>query len=421
MKADLPERRAGKRRAIAHAVALIATRPVPLRLSLFVFVTLLTAAPATAATYTFTKIVESQSRDPIYSSPAVNNSGAVAYRRRLAGSPDEIHLSQGGVTTKIADSAGPLSLFGSLDLNDAGTVVFFANLDAGGRGIFTGNGGPLATIITTDDESPLGGAFTGLHSPSINASGAVSFMGQVGARRGIFKFDNGAVATVVDDSGPLKDFGFSASPINDDGLVAFSAAFDDRPLIQGVFTSSGNGGFTTIGESRFGMTASSLNNAGALAFHVEGSVSVDPHGDSIFVGNGGPTQTIAGSELNRYFVDHPAINNAGLVAYAIIIDASGVLPSGIYTGPDATKVIQHGDPLFGSFVDAALGSINHLGISSSSLNDAGQIAFTYFLANGRTGVALATPVPEPCALAIVGWLVLACRASGTPAFSGLLA
>ncbi len=343
--------------------------------------------------YTFTKIVEGQSRDPVYFSPAVNNSGAVAFVRRDAGSPVEVLISQGGVTTKIADSAGPLSGVGSsLDLNDAGTVVFFANLDAGGRGIFTGNGGPLATIITTDDESPLGGAFTGLHSPSINASGAVSFMGQVGARRGIFKFDNGAVATVVDDSGPLKDFGFSASPINDDGLVAFSAAFDDRPLIQGVFTSAGNGSFTTIAEGGHEevLTASSINSAGTLAFHNFRGIGF---GGGIYTGSGGLVQTVI--ERNDTFTDglgnFPSINSSGLVAFLTFNAQPG---PGIFTGPNADKMIEQGDPLFGS-------TVRNVNISSSSLNDLGQIAFTYFLEDGRRGVVLATPVPEPSAIFLI--------------------
>ena len=38
--------------------------------------------------------------------------------------------------------------------------------------------------------------------------------------------------------------------------------------------------------------------------------------------------------------------------------------------------------------------------SGSGLNEMGQLAFSYTLADGRTGVAVATPVPEPGAAAI---------------------
>ncbi len=352
---------------------------------------LLAWLPVAAAqpAYTFTKIAESTGALR-FAEPVVNNLGVVAYRTL---SEEAIYKSAGGVTTKIADATGPFQFLSGLDINDAGAVVFKAQLDGTtDNAIYVGDGQSLTTIATFETENPLGGPFTFFGPPSLNAAGTVAFMGRAGQRRGVFA-SNGALSTVVDDAGPLHGFGADVS-INDLGTVAFSGVFDDRPLVQGVFISNGGGAYTPIGESTFGMVASSLNNLGALVFQVNGSVAMNPHGDSIFVGSGGPTQTIAGSELNRYFADHPAINDAGVVAYENIIDASGVLPPGIYTGPDAAKVIQHGDPLFGSFVDAPPTSSN-LSISSSSLNVSGQIAFIYVLANGGQGVALATPVPEP--------------------------
>ena len=67
---------------------------------------------------------------------------------------------------------------------------------------------------------------------------------------------------------------------------------------------------------------------------------------------------------------------------------------GIFTGPDPLKdkVIVVGDTLFGS-------TFGGLSLSVESLNNTGQIAFWYFLVDGRTGIAradpLVTPVPEP--------------------------
>ena len=40
--------------------------------------------------------------------------------------------------TNVADNTGPYSGFFAPTLNTAGTVVFIADLDAGGRGVFTG-------------------------------------------------------------------------------------------------------------------------------------------------------------------------------------------------------------------------------------------------------------------------------------------
>ena len=67
---------------------------------------------------------------------------------------------------------------------------------------------------------------------------------------------------------------------------------------------------------------------------------------------------------------------------------------GIGDGTLTNKVIGAGDPLFGSIVMGA-------GVSPHSFNDAGQVAFFYQLANGTTGIAVATPVPEPSAFLLM--------------------
>ena len=60
-------------------------------------------------------------------------------------------------------------------------------------------------------------------------------------------------------------------------------------------------------------------------------------------------------------------------------------------------MILRDESLFGSRVTR----FNLLGIpgdelhGNTDINDAGQIAFHYQLANGRQGIAVATPTPEP--------------------------
>ena len=51
-------------------------------------------------------------------------------------------------------------------------------------------------------------------------------------------------------------------------------------------------------------------------------------------------------------------------------------------------MLVEGSPLFGSFVDKLL-------IDRESLSNNGRIAFVHTLTNGVSGVAVATPVPEP--------------------------
>jgi hypothetical protein len=90
----------------------------------------------------------------------------------------------------------------------------------------------------------------------------------------------------------------------------------------------------------------------------------------------------------------PAINGAGTVAFRAGLDAGG---EGIFTGPDPAtdKVIAVGDVLFGSTVTALR--------FSRGLNDDGDIAFRYTLADDRTGIAVAV-VPEPAGVGVFGAL-----------------
>lgn len=71
----------------------------------------------------------------------------------------------------IVDNTGPLGVFGTPKINNAGTVAFRAEIDTGGEGIFTGNGSELTTIADTS------GSFSDLDNDgmSINAVGTVAF------------------------------------------------------------------------------------------------------------------------------------------------------------------------------------------------------------------------------------------------------
>jgi hypothetical protein len=80
------------------------------------------------------------------------------------------------------------------------------------------------------------------------------------------------------------------------------------------------------------------------------------------------------------------INNQGNVVFWATLTAGG---SGLITGPDADldKVIATGDSLFGSTVTTVVSRADR------ALNNAGQEAFQATLADGRTVIARADPVP----------------------------
>ena len=84
------------------------------------------------------------------------------------------------------------------------------------------------------------------------------------------------------------------------------------------------------------------------------------------------------------FVDNVSINIRGDVAF---FATETVGTDGIFVeltgGSNAVTVIETGDTLFGSTVVA-------LSMGRFSFNDRGQIAFHYQLADGRSGIAVAS-------------------------------
>jgi hypothetical protein len=352
--------------------------------------------------------------------------------------------------TKIADANSmPFTRFGGSSISRNGTVAFYASHITDGAGVYTGNGGPVATIA--DASGPFKD-FVGF--PTINAAGTVAFHAVLdNDEHGIYTGNGGSVTTIADVSGTLNSFsvgGSDSSPaINDSGAVAFRAGLDAGG--EGIFVGSG-GSLTTIADSN-GPFANfellpDLNAAGTAVFAAE----LDAGGRGVFTGNGGPTATIADSSGPYNLLLGPAINDSGDVAFATVFDNhfmpnihfgvvkgsggatttvadltfppfSNIRPpvsinadgtvlfrgdlnntnpatQGIFTGPDSVddKVIAFGDPLFGA-------TVRSLGFVYRSLSDHGDVAFNYELSTGELGVAVARLVPEPSAIVLaIGWL-----------------
>jgi hypothetical protein len=359
---------------------------------------LLLCLPVTAnaepVTYNFTLIADntgpiSGSNSNIF--PSINSEGTVAFQAFLRNGGEGIFTGGGGPLTTIATNAppSPISQFGpgqfsGPSINDGGTVAFSAVLVGGGFGIFTGGGGPLTTIADTS------GPFSSFQGTAINNSGVVAFGVDLKGGGSQILTASGGAFSVIADTGGL----FGGVSINNRGTVAFVAT---NPISAGSGLFTGNGGpLTTIVATNlspfFQIGGISLNDRGTVAF--EGFFSqAGGIGIGIFTGNGGPITTIADTSgpFSNFF--SPSINNAGEVAFQASLNAGG---AGIFTGPDpvSDKVIALGDALFGSTVRA----IEFGG--GRSLNDAGQIVFDAFLADGREVIARAQVVPEPSSLAM---------------------
>ncbi|MEP0758833.1 choice-of-anchor tandem repeat NxxGxxAF-containing protein [Coleofasciculus sp. FACHB-T130] len=171
--------------------------------------------------------------DSGFGSPALNNLGNVAFYAPPAIDPSNdwytppepfvggknaaLFASNSKTTTLIADTSGSLNGFlGVPSINDVGTIAFFAELDAGGTGIFTG-ADPLKDKVISTGDTLFGSTVTSLSfsREGLNNAGQVAFLASLAdGTMGIFRADPGV------SSEPPKDVPEPASGL---GLLALGA------------------------------------------------------------------------------------------------------------------------------------------------------------------------------------------------------
>lgn len=143
----------------------------------------------------------------------INDRGTVAFRdcptERCTES--SILLSDGTRSTTIADTRGIFSSFDTPFINNRGMIAFSANLDTGGRGIFTGPD-PVADKVIATGDSFFGSTVIQVLPPDLNNSGQIVFDAILAdGTRGIY------VATPVSEPTSVPE------PASTFGLLAFAA------------------------------------------------------------------------------------------------------------------------------------------------------------------------------------------------------
>lgn len=191
----------------------------------------------------------------------------------------------------------------------------------------------------------------------------------------------------MDTNGPFG--GFAGLRTNDSGGIAFNASLDTG--VQGIFTGPDpalHAVATDAGPYQNLSFYNDINSSGRVVFvaHIDGTAR-----QGIFDGPDPVANALVTNDGPYFYFDAVALNDSGMIAFMADLDEGG---GGIFIGPDAVadKVIGLDDPLFGSTVTA-------LGLFDG-LNDRGDIAFSYYLADGRQGVAIAV-VPEPGSLVLL--------------------
>lgn len=347
----------------------------------------------------------------------------------------------------IPNSVGKFGFLHNPTFNDAGEVMFltppYLTVDgfSNDRGIFRGDGASdLIQIVRTGDPSPdANGTFSfGFSLANINDSGQGVFMGsltdtQGGASddQGIFFFDDGlGLLQVVREGDAAPDANgsflrFYRPAISEVGQTAFRASLTGTDENVGIFRANGVDG-TTVQIARNGDTAPdnngrffdfldpALNNAGQAVFYA--SLSETDGGssdDSGLFRSDGATDFVqiaregaVTPDANGFFSEFsdPAFNEAGQAAFlANLSGTSGSLTddTGLFFYDDAlglSKVIREGDFYLGSVVvgldfnsTVNSNSVESDGNERSGLNDLGQVAYRFDLADGRSGIAIWSP------------------------------
>jgi hypothetical protein len=211
----------------------------------------------------------------------------------------------------------------------------------------------------------------------------------------------------------------SGNLINDVGQVAFVADYSQPSVLRdGVFV-AGDEGITLVGPGLLpgGSTATNnmrvagLNDAGQVAFATEFvGGGIDPL-SGVYVADANAPTLIAfedtatpdGKFYRRFLNESITLNEDGQVAFlAELSDTANGPLSGrglFFYDPVAglEQIVRTGASFDGSTVSGLsfTGTVPSVSLSPdagfSGLNDMGQVAFAYSLANGQSGVAVWTP------------------------------
>ena len=320
------------------------------------------------------------------SMPAINNAGAVAFNAFGADFiSGGVFKSEDGTLTTIASSADKEhSAFGdSVVINGDGVVGFSCKVATGSDSIIaTGDGGPIHTIASANQQGLIGGPFLGISA--MNSAGTAVFLA---LRRGsgtqaIFAGDGGPLTALIDTATNSNFDSLGNAAITASGRIVFHAFLVDGT--EGLFT--GENGATDVADTNNpdfgGFLDPVINNRGTVA----SAAFLNAGGMEVFTSSrNGLTARTDPASLLFDFVDNVSINNSGDVAFfadlstgeeGIFLEATG--------GDSPVPVIEVGDALFDSIV-------TQVAVGRFSVNSRDQISFVYALADGRSGIAIASP------------------------------
>lgn len=361
------------------------------------------SAAAVTEQYTFTKLADTYAVHDNFLEASINNSGEIVYSTRFDGGGGGMYRYAGGSTTTVLETGGAGGQFSSLGpatINSSGAIGFTGTLAAGGRGIFrqSAAGAAITPLYTNASFS----TFDRTHITDVGG-GAVAFQAHTNApvTYGLFRGDGSAALSTIASGANMMIFSndFSA---NAGGTAAFLGAETVNGALSGaVYTGNGSSPPARVLDDLgpyeiFSSPAISSNGTVLVSAGSDGGLSSpDSPAHLVRITPGQAPLVVAGTEgLFAGFAIYAVNSSGGFATYSALDTPSTY---GVFAGPDpiTDKVLMTGDVLFDETVTLAR-------ISKQGLNDHGQIVIRALTVSGEEMLVLATPVPEPASVAVVG-------------------
>jgi hypothetical protein len=339
------------------------------------------------------------------SSPAANGSGQVAFVSFFG---NGLFLLSGGSISKLAAPGQPApggDIFVSFSdpaINEAGQVVFTAQLASGQTGVFLASGGAITKIVASGDQFPDGGVFFGIFgTPSINNAGDVAFAGTSNgpiADSGVFLYSGGKLSVVVQEFG-VGPSGFllfpTAASVGDGGRIVFLSQELGSPSSgDGVFLFS-QGNITPLmeagqpspeGDTFTGAFQAQISPSGQVGFLSR----LVQHNDALYLISAGQTTRLAGQgdTINRqpkftFPFAFGLSNTEQVLAFSSTFPGGiGLYNAGAAPGKTTVTLDAHVGQSFGT--DGVIQGF----FENFTMNAQGQVVFNSDLSAGTSGIFL---------------------------------
>ena len=250
---------------------------------------------------------------------AINNSGQAVYTAALKGPGVTntnflAHFGPEGLIARMGDVAPDTgggryrSFFGTADIDDAGTIVFHANLEGGNvsfnaPALFSKSSGESTELVLRTGQTAPDGAVYNFISPyfSLTKAGKLAFIGQLPTGGSVTPANNFGIFTldgpILRNGDAIPDFANDISIVdahmNESGNVAIIGNFKDGSTnSQGIFTDKGvialrgdkapgtEGAGEGINFLSFAVTNTVIGDAGDVVF---GAFMTGPGGVGNFI------------------------------------------------------------------------------------------------------------------------------------------